>query len=344
MLKAPNDRRPMPALALVAALALSGAALATDEPVPASEAGPFSPEQLRGLLSGPVQVAERVSGKWRGSLLIRRFSEDGRWTGCVVDPKGKVYHQKIREWNVTADSRGRAKLFSVRPAEPRPSGPFVIHYDPDTGRLLWRRKPRRGDRWVDWNEGWFQAKWPKIAVDKCPDLDLGGLAVDARQTGVTLEELRKQTPDAPLKGLARPLPGLQGKACKHHQERAFAQPCPDGKGSDYPGLAGDGALPEAHRHAAFRLTDGLIAKGEPVRLSWVGEQYAGHRFLFHDKTLTIVAPGETYLTGQWRWTNGHLQVWVDGEEQHAGSIAWRELARELGVTPTLWTPSTPDRH
>ena len=102
-------------------------------------------------------------------------------------------------------------------------------------------------------------------------------------------------------------------------------------------------LPTGHRHAAWQLTDELIGKGEPVRLPWMGERYADHRFLFHDRTLTVVAPGETYLAGRWRWTKGRLQVTVDGEEQHAGSIAWRDLARELGVTPAVWTPGTPDR-
>ncbi|MCY3745223.1 MAG: hypothetical protein OXH05_03240 [Acidobacteria bacterium] len=102
-------------------------------------------------------------------------------------------------------------------------------------------------------------------------------------------------------------------------------------------------LPTGHRHATFQLTDELIGKGEPVPLPWMGARYADHRFLFHDKTLTVVAPGETYLVGRWRWTKGQLQVWVDGEEQHAGSVAWRDLARELGVTPTVWTPDTPDR-
>ena len=102
-------------------------------------------------------------------------------------------------------------------------------------------------------------------------------------------------------------------------------------------------LPTGHRHTAWQLTDELIAKGEPLPLPWLGARYADHRFLFHDKTLTVVAPGETYLTGRWRWTKGQLQVWVDGEEHHAGSIAWRDLARELSVMPTVWTPSTPDR-
>ncbi len=101
--------------------------------------------------------------------------------------------------------------------------------------------------------------------------------------------------------------------------------------------------PTGHRHPAFQLTDELIARAELLPLPWMGERYEGYRFLFHDKTLTVVAPGETYLEGRWRWTKGYLQVWLDGEEQHAGSIARRDLARELGVTPTVWTPFTPDK-
>ena len=102
-------------------------------------------------------------------------------------------------------------------------------------------------------------------------------------------------------------------------------------------------LSTGHRHAAWQLTDELIGSGKPVALPWMGKRYAGHRFLFHDKTLTIVAPGDRYLTGRWRWTKGRLQVTVDGEEAHARDIGWRELARELGVTPEIWTSSTPNR-
>ncbi len=80
--------------------------------------------------------------------------------------------------------------------------PTIIHYDPDTGRLLWRFRPVKGKERLDWNEGWFQSAWPQTAVAKCPAMDLGGVAVDERQTGATLEELRRQAPDAALKGLA----------------------------------------------------------------------------------------------------------------------------------------------
>ena len=101
--------------------------------------------------------------------------------------------------------------------------------------------------------------------------------------------------------------------------------------------------PTGHRHPAWQLTDELIGGGEPVPLPWLGKRYSGYRFLFHDKTLTIVGPGDRYLTGRWAWTKGRLEVSVDGDEGNARSIAWGDLARELGVAPRVWTRSTPNR-
>ncbi len=206
-------KRPSAAgLTLIAALGLSGAALATHEPVPPHEAGRLSPEQLRGLLSGRVQVKERLAGRFAGDLLVRRFTADGRWTGCHINRQGKVWLQ-TGSWHVGTDSHGRGKLLAHRHHRPgfeHHINPAVIHYDPDTGRFLWRVWPvgphRLGllkeDRgWIDWAEGWFQESWPQAALSKCPDLDLGGLPVDERQTGMTLEALRKQVADAPLKVL-----------------------------------------------------------------------------------------------------------------------------------------------
>ena len=209
-------------LVMIAALAISGGALAEEKepapasqagplatqaqsPVPAAEAGRFSPDQLRTLLSDRVQVTERKAGRSRGYLLVRRFGEDGRWTGCAVNSKGKAWLQ-TGDWSVAADSRGRGKLFASadrgRAANRLRINPTIIHYDPDTGRLLWRFRPVKSKEWLDWNEGWFQSAWPQTAVDKCPAMDLGGVAVDDRQTGAALEELRRQAPDAVLKGLA----------------------------------------------------------------------------------------------------------------------------------------------
>ena len=216
-------------LTMIATLVMIGGADASAR-VPAGEAGPFSPEQLRSLVAGRVQVTERMAGKWRGSVMIRRYSDDGRWTGCMFDHNGKIWdHGKTRGWLVRADHRGRGALWATRSDRPAAIGPFVIHYDPDTGRLLWRRKPAKNSRWIDWNEGWLQDRWPQSAVDKCPDLDLDGVPGDARQTGATLEDLRKQAPDAPLKGLAQPLPGPRMYECEH-REKTSSRTCASGTG------------------------------------------------------------------------------------------------------------------
>ena len=108
-------------------------------------------------------------------------------------------------------------------------------------------------------------------------------------------------------------------------------------------------LPTGHRHAAFQLTDHLIGSGEPHPLPFMGQAYADSRFLFTGSgVLTVVdrqgelAAGEGF-EGTWRWTQGRLEVRIAGDAK-ARSVAWRDLATELGVTPSVWTPSTPDRH
>ena len=329
-------------LAVIAALALSGASLAQAQspapageagslatarqsPVPDSEAGRFSPERLRGLLSGPVQVTERKAGRFRGNLLVRRFGEDGRWTGCAIGRSGKAGLQ-TGDWSVAADSRGRGKLFAVadraRPENRLRVNPTVIHYDPGAGRLLWRFRPVKGKAWLDWNEGWFQSAWPQIAVDKCPDLDLGGAAVDERQRGATLEELRRQTPDAPLKGLVGSLPS----------------------GGD-PTRA---AAPAA-RSPEQQLSDKLVGGGDPLTLPWMGAGYEDRRFVFvgggHVSVVDMdgkLARGEGF-DGNWRWSKGRLEVRVSGDDR-VHDIAWQDLARDLGVTLTLRTAGAPDAH
>ena len=214
----PYTRHAAAALAMIAVLALAGPAPATHEPVPAAEAGRLSPEQLRGLLAGRVQVKIRLAGRFAGDLLVRRFTADGRWTGCHINRQGKVWRQ-TGGWHVGADSCGRGKLLAHRLHKPgfeHHINPAVIHYDPDTGRFLWRVWPTGHDRprdlskearaWIDWNEGWLQDRWPQSAVDKCPDLDLDGVPKDKRQTAATFGGVHRQTPDAPLRGLARLLP------------------------------------------------------------------------------------------------------------------------------------------
>ena len=96
-------------------------------------------------------------------------------------------------------------------------------------------------------------------------------------------------------------------------------------------------LPTGRRHGAWQLTDKLIARAEPVPLPWMGKRFEGYRFLFHDKTLTVVTPTGDYLTGGWTWSAGNLVVWVEGDKDGARSIGWRDLAHELGTKPAVVT-------
>lgn len=108
-------------------------------------------------------------------------------------------------------------------------------------------------------------------------------------------------------------------------------------------------LPTGHRHPAFQLSDHLIGSGKPHPLHFMGAAYADSRFVFTGNGLLSVvdrqgelAAGEGF-EGTWRWTQGRLEVRIAGDGQ-ARSIAWQDLAAELGLTPSVWTPSTPDRH
>ena len=76
--------------------------------------------------------------------------------------------------------------------------------------------------------GWLQESWPKSMAELCPGL-AAGVPVDERQTGTTLGDLRRQTPDAPLRGLAEPLPGERVVRCEHREESA-SRPCASGRG------------------------------------------------------------------------------------------------------------------
>lgn len=108
-------------------------------------------------------------------------------------------------------------------------------------------------------------------------------------------------------------------------------------------------LPTGHRYAAFQLTDHLVAGAKAHALGFMGEAYADRRFVFIGNGVLSVVDRQGELAagagfeGTWRWTAGRLEIRVAGDGE-ARSIAWRDLAAELGVTPSVWTPSTPDRH
>ena len=108
-------------------------------------------------------------------------------------------------------------------------------------------------------------------------------------------------------------------------------------------------LPTGHRHAAFQLTDKLIGWPDPRSLPFMGEAYADRRFVFHPegKFSVVDKNGDLvegpHFDGEWRWTQGRLEMTVTDDQAGRRSIGWRELAGQLGMKPSVWTPSTPDR-
>ena len=107
--------------------------------------------------------------------------------------------------------------------------------------------------------------------------------------------------------------------------------------------------PTGHRHAAFQLTDKFLARPYPRVLAFMGEAYAGQRFVFHPegKFSVVDEAGNLvegpHFDGVWRWTKGHLEMTVRDDPAGPRSIGWRELASGLDMQPTVWTQSTPDR-
>ncbi len=109
-------------------------------------------------------------------------------------------------------------------------------------------------------------------------------------------------------------------------------------------------LPTGHRHAAFQLTDKLIGRPHPRSLPFMGEAYADRRFVFHPegKFSVVDEAGNLvegpHFDGVWRWTRGMLEMTVRDDPAGPKTVPWRELADQLGMTPTVWTQSTPDRY
>ena len=177
------------------------------------------------------------------------------------------------------------------------------------------RRRGSGNAWVTSSRGWLQDRWPQVAVDKCPGLNLRGLVVDERQTGTSLAALRRQAPDAPLKNLVQPLPPPVSK------QGAPAKPV--------------SAVQEPYA-IERQLSDELMSGAKEHALAFMGEAYADRRFVFiGDGSLVVVdrdgnlAAGEGF-EGSWRWAAGRLELRVAGDRS-VHSIARRDLARELGM-------------
>ena len=82
-------------------------------------------------------------------------------------------------------------------------GPGVPMFDPGSGELTNLLEPFSPERCVPWylhSSGWVQETWPAVALKVCPNLPLPiSLRINEKQTSRTLEQLRLQDPEAPIK-------------------------------------------------------------------------------------------------------------------------------------------------
>ena len=209
----------------MAPIGLLAAGCAAHGAVPLNESSSYAPETIRQVLTDKVLVRDRPNGH----LVARYFRPNGSSDYCGADDDGAARSYKTIRWVVGEDLRGRATFHLTKKGSFRYL--YVPHYDPESGELRLRRAPRTGERgWVTGMRGWLQDSWPAVMAERCPGL-AAGVRVDERQTAMTLRELRRQTPDAPLKHLAQPLPGPQTRNCEFRQKKLVrGTPCADGKG------------------------------------------------------------------------------------------------------------------
>ena len=315
----------------IIAVLLLAAGCAAHGAAPLNETSGYTPEAVQQLVTGRVYVRKGLTG-WTAA---RYFRPGGGFDFCGVTAEGRLSESR-GTWTVAADSRGRAN-WRLQIGSKR-GRLYVPHYDPESGELKFRRRDGRGN-WVTGMRGWLQASWPKVMAERCPGL-AAGVPVDERQTAMTLAGLRRQTPDAPLKNLARPLPLPVGKQSAAPASGAL-------HGSSAAGAADDGAASASGGSIDPRpqLSDELIAGAKERELAFMGPDYADRRFMFFGEGVkafyesgnlavldldgNLVA--DEGFDGTWRWAEGRLEIRVRGDRR-VHSIAWRDLARVLGMT------------
>ena len=94
--------------------------------------------------------------------------------------------------------------------------------------------------------------------------------------------------------------------------------------------------PTGERFDAFRLSDWLVARTEPVALPFLGGENVGFRF-GPGGALTAGAVGGEEVKGAWWWSRGLLHVRLDGFEEVA-TYEWRALARHVGWDSGMSAP------
>lgn len=101
---------------------------------------------------------------------------------------------------------------------------------------------------------------------------------------------------------------------------------------EWPVLAG-GVLPwkrTGKRFDAFRLSDWLVGRKEPVGLPFFGRKNVGFAFGEAGLLRAALKDGGT-VSGRWWWSRGRLHLELDGLDD-VGTYEWRSLASRVGWT------------
>ena len=191
----------------MAGLALWGGAVAAAGPANPSSHGP---EFFRDLLGGRVWVGVATMGPGARVLGGVYFGADGRTQRC--DPGGIAAHES---WGLARDTRYRVLLRGLLERGGRlPEGESAavpVFYDGESGRLhveSWVSVAGAAG-WLPVAVGHVQESWPRMLVDRCPELAEDGSApVNERQTATSYEALEAQDAAAAVKAYAGS--GLRG--------------------------------------------------------------------------------------------------------------------------------------
>ena len=171
----------------------------------AADAAPLAshePAFFEKLLAGRAYV---YTLPWRPLKSVAGFvlRPGGRTLICTYRGGGGRVTNRTH-WRVLPTARYRAVLALYKDGDDPRERRFraVPIYAGESGRLH-QEGWHRGDlRYATRYDGWVQESWPRFLADACPDL-VGelpeGMAINEKQTANTLEELRGQDPDAPLR-------------------------------------------------------------------------------------------------------------------------------------------------
>lgn len=170
------------------------------------------------LFAGRVFVHQWVTQRdshLRATPKATYFGPDGVAHGCYGSSYDKdwandgfLYRYVEREHNWQIRHRNHA-FISLR-RDSSKAATRRIFYDPGTGRLHMEGRTKVGA------VGWIQDSWPRALADACPNLPLPEhLVINEKQTSTSIEELRAQDPEAPIRnfpGSEHRVPGAVGQA------------------------------------------------------------------------------------------------------------------------------------